>query len=842
LDYYGYAVSYGASSLPSWLTLTNGAGQSGIETVCGTGPSTGGQVRPSGDGGPATNAVFGACASIAFDRQGNYYFADSYSHAVRRVDPSGIITTVAGGRTNASGQGLYGYSGDDGPATNALLNTPFGVALDAAGNLYIADSENHKIRRVSTNGIITTFAGRTETSSWGSVVGGYSGDGGPATNAQFFRPSGLALDRSGNLYVADSGNHLIRQIATNGVVTLYGGQYVTSGGVPQGGCSGDGGAATSARFNQPAQLACDTSTNLFVQDYGNRRVRRIGANGIVATVAGNGLQEEANTDGQPATEAGIGEVRAMGLDGNGTVHFATGTQGLGNRVRKVGADGRLATVAGHYPTGNEAYFSGDGGAATNATFADINAIAFNAQSDLFIGDIGRVRKVTDPANTWRLIGTPGPAQAGTSTNIRVLATSVSGSTPQDFTIAIAGRARPLVKNAALAAVSNGVAASSALGTDFGSVDTFKTLDLSLTNFGTAALQISGVTTSGSAYFSLSNLPTTVAAGTASNFSIIYQPVGLGAHQASFVLTHNGTNSPYVINVAGSGILPGEISLNRSLMSYTATYGGSNPAAQTLVISNKGPGTLTSYTNADNAAWFTLGPVTGGLAAGATRVHTGTVSIAGLNAGAYYATNTVSSAFASNSPVSVLIQLTLNQATQAITFAAIPAQKITNTVRLSATASSGLPVAFSVASGPGVISGGTNLTFTDEGTVWVVASQTGNVNFAAAPSRTNSVVVTKLSATVTLTNLTQTYDGTAKQVSYTTAAVRCRWRRAVTRFWRGSATRTIPARPPAPWSSRRRARPSRSRPFRTRPSPTWWAWRPRRPPAIRSSSRSSTVPV
>jgi hypothetical protein len=216
-----------------------------ITTVAGNG-----NAAFSGDGGPATNASLYGPAWVAVDTSGNLFIADSDNCRVRRVDLNGIITTVAGGGTN--------YPGDGGAATNASLNTPSAVAVDASGNLFIADTYDYLIRRVDTNGIITTAAG--------NGVYGYSGDGGPATNASLGYPAGVAVSLSGNLFIADPADSLIRMVDANGIITTV------SGNLTQG-FSGDGGPAADATLGSPAGLAVDVSGNLFLADTLNNRVR-----------------------------------------------------------------------------------------------------------------------------------------------------------------------------------------------------------------------------------------------------------------------------------------------------------------------------------------------------------------------------------------------------------------------------------------------------------------------------------------------------------------------------------------------------------------------------------------
>ncbi len=247
-----------------------------ITTVAGNGSS-----GYSGDGGPATEAKLYESQDVAVDASGNLYIADMRNNRIRKVDTNGIITTVAG-------NGSSGYNGDGGPATEAQLTFPSGVIVDSLGNLYIADRVNHCIRKVDPGGIIITVAGNGSS--------GYSGDEGPATEAQLNYPDGLALDASGNLYIADN-NHCIRKVDTSGII-------ITVAGNGSSGYSGDGGPATEAQLNYPNGLALDASGNLYICDTSNYRVRKVDTSSIITTVAGNGSYDFYEPgDGGPAIEA-----------------------------------------------------------------------------------------------------------------------------------------------------------------------------------------------------------------------------------------------------------------------------------------------------------------------------------------------------------------------------------------------------------------------------------------------------------------------------------------------------------------------------------------------------------
>ena len=285
-----------------------------ITTVAGTG-ADGSQVS-DGDGGPATAALLAFPESVALDGAGNLFIADTRNHRVRRVDAAtGVITAVAG--TIGAG-----FGGDGGPATAALLAFPRGVALDGAGNLFIADSSNDRVRRVdAASGVITTVAG---TGKDGSQVS--DGDGGPATAALLASPESVALDGAGNLFIADLGNSRVRRVdAATGVIT-------TVAGAGAAGFGGDGGPATAALLAFPNGVALDGAGNLFIADSSNDRVRRVdAATGVITTVAGTGV-EGFSGDGGPATAARLWGPRGVALDEAGDLFIADADN---NRVRRV---------------------------------------------------------------------------------------------------------------------------------------------------------------------------------------------------------------------------------------------------------------------------------------------------------------------------------------------------------------------------------------------------------------------------------------------------------------------------------------------------------------------------
>jgi uncharacterized protein (TIGR03437 family) len=250
----------------------------------------------------ATSELFLAPSSVAVDASGNLFVADVGANVVWKVSPVGSITTVAG-------NGKLGFAGDNGPATLAELATPEGIATDSSGNLFIADTNNNRIREVSPAGTIITIAGSGSSNSH-SYYGGYSGDGGPATSALLYQPNAVAVDASGNVFIADTGNNVVRRVSVSGIITTFAGNGVTS-------FSGDGGTATSAALMFPDGVAVDSAGDLFIADLYNNRIRKVSPGGIITTVAGGGSVNPGN--GVPATSAALLPTLGVAVDALGNI-------------------------------------------------------------------------------------------------------------------------------------------------------------------------------------------------------------------------------------------------------------------------------------------------------------------------------------------------------------------------------------------------------------------------------------------------------------------------------------------------------------------------------------------
>jgi hypothetical protein len=352
-----------------------------ITTVAGNGTQGYG-----GDSGPATSAEVQYPFGVAVDSAGNLYIADFLNQRIRKVDASGTITTVAG-------NGTAGFSGDNGPATSAELYNPYVVTVDSAGNLYIADTYNSRIRKVDTSGTITTVAG--------NGTQGYNGDNIRATSAELWYPIGVAVDSAGNLYIVDSGNYRIRKVDTSGTITTVAGNGTA-------GYNGDNIPATSAELSNPVGVAVDSAGNVYIADTYNQRIRKVETSGTMTTVAGNGTAGY-NGDNIPATSAELQYPYGVAVDSAGNVYIAD----LDNsRIRKMDTVGTITTVAG---TGTQGY-SGDNGPATSAELQYPFDVVVDSVGNLYVADThnSRVRKVTNGRTNF------GPVNVGVNSTQNVL--------------------------------------------------------------------------------------------------------------------------------------------------------------------------------------------------------------------------------------------------------------------------------------------------------------------------------------------------------------------------------------------------------------------------------------
>jgi uncharacterized protein (TIGR03437 family) len=336
-----------------------------IITVAGTG-----SLGSSGDGIPAVSASLWSTVSVAPDSAGNFYLTDTRNNRVRKVDARGVITTIAG-------TGILGSSGDGGPATAATMNTPLDLAVDRMGNVYVAESANNRVRRIGTDGKITTVAGTGKND--------FGGDGGLAVNAHLSNPFGVALDSAGNLYIADPGNARVRRVAAaTGMIT-------TVAGNGEFGFSGDDGPATAAQLLGPTGVAVDSTGAFYIVDQGNQRIRKVGVDGKISTVAGTGIAGFSGDGGQ-AVNAQLANPLHMAIDAMGDLYVADQSN---HRIRKITvATGVITTVAGTGIAGS----LGDGGSPLAAQLTSPTSVSIDQMGNLYIGDQGnhRIRKIASP--------------------------------------------------------------------------------------------------------------------------------------------------------------------------------------------------------------------------------------------------------------------------------------------------------------------------------------------------------------------------------------------------------------------------------------------------------------
>jgi uncharacterized protein (TIGR03437 family) len=496
-----------------------------ISTVVGNG-----NLGFSGDGGAATSAMMHLDTGLAIDSSGNLYIADSLNNRVRKVTGT-TISTIAG-------SGVFSYSGDGGPATAAQLNAPEAVAVDASGNIYIADTANNVVRQISPKGVIGTIAG--------NGTAGFGGDGGAATSAQLSAPQGVAVDASGNVFVSDTANARVRKIS--------GGTITTVAGSGTQGYTGDGAAATSAQLNTPVGLAVDKSGNLYIADVDNSVIRKVSTGGIITTVAGNGSQGYSGDTG-PANGATLNGPEGVAVDASGNLYI---TDTLNGVIRAVNASGTISTIAGNGIDG----YSGDGGPATSAEFGSPVGIVVDSAGNLYIADSGaRIRKVFTSGFITTIAGSgvrgySGDGGLATAATLNGAAGLAVDSTGDIFIADAANNAiRELVftgSGLSISAVTNGASNQT------GAIAPGEVLVIYGSNIGAGSLTTYQLTGAGTVSTSLAG--TSVYIGgvlapviyTSPNQVSAIVPFSVSGSTAPlFILNQNQTTAPATLNVAPS---------------------------------------------------------------------------------------------------------------------------------------------------------------------------------------------------------------------------------------------------------------------------------------------------
>ncbi len=589
----------------------------------------------SADGGSATSTWLPTAEGMALDRQGDIYIWDAQSAKIKKVSTNGIITTVAG-------NGTAGYSGDGGPATSArifAIGAHPGLAVDNSGNLYISDSENNVIRKVDTGGIITTVAG--------NGTSGFSGDGGKATQAQLFQPAGIVVDASGNLYIADNDNNRVRKVSSAGIITTVAG----NGHVVY---EGDGVQAATTAVHGPVGLAVDNAGNLYISEGADSRIRKVDANGIITTVAGQTKKTRGfSGDGGPATAATLASPIGLAVDGSGNLFIADSNN---NRVRKVNAAGIITTVAGM--DGNASTPLGDGGPATSAFLGTDTDVALDAAGNLYISgnvsDGGRVRKVTFgvslSANPSSLsfsytLGGAVPAQqsvtitsSGAAADFTASASTTSGGNWLSVSPANGTSTATLQVSVNPAGLASGVYAGAITVTSTTSGISPLTFAVTLTVTGANAPTFSaGAVLNASGYqstlapdtvfviFGKGLGPSSLVAGSAPNYpealagtSVTFTPASGGAAvTAKMVYTTDGQ----IAGLLPSSIAPGTYAVR-------VTYNTLTSAPQNVTVVAHSFGIATANSAGTGTAQATIGNVNNGVSL--TRFTPGNVSFGGLS--------------------------------------------------------------------------------------------------------------------------------------------------------------------------------------------------------------------
>ena len=698
----------------------------------------------TGNGSAATNAQLNMPKSIALDGSGNLYIADSSNNVIRMVNAStGVITTYAGNHT-------AGYSGDGAAATTATLNTPTGVAVDGAGNVYIADSLNNVIRKVdAVTGNISTWAG--------TGTQGYNGDNGPATSATMNSPQAIAFDFEGNGYISDANNNVIRK-ASSATGTI-----ATIAGTGTAGYSGDSGAAVSAKLNLPQGLVLDSSGNLYIADSQNQRIRKVDAlTGIISTIAG--ISSAGYTgDGGPAASASLSSPEDVELDPAGNLYIADSGN---NVVRKISA--LTAVVSTAFGTGT-ASFSGDGGSASSATFHSPVFVVRSPGGNLYIDDSlnNRIRKIdlldapslTLPVTAYAATSAASYQTVENSGTSSLTIASLVSSSP-NFTL---GGASPTCATTNQVVTAGG---SCLIGVEFtpsslGAMNGTITLNDNALNAGGSAQSFA---VNGTAIQAVPTITFTVPNQTygVSPFTVSATSNSAGAITYS-VVSGPATISGSTVTITGVGtvVLQASQAANGNYTAGTQNASFTVLAAAptiTFTVSNQtygvSPFTVSATSNS-------AGAITYSVVSGPATISGSTVTITGVG------TVVLQAAQAANGNYTAGTQnasFTVSAAAPTITFTVSNQTFGVSPFTVSATSNSAGAITYSVVSGPATISGST-VTITGVGTVALQAAQAANGNYTAG-TQNASFTVSAAAPAITFTVSNQTYGVSPFTVSAT----------------------------------------------------------------------------
>ena len=535
--------------------------QTGVMTIYAGQYFDGGTAGYSGDGGQATSAELNAPYGLALDSAGNLYIADSGNNVIRKVDPTGNITTVAG--EYSRGGTFYG---DGGAATSAGLFDPTGVAVDTQGNIYIADQGNQRIRKVTTDGNIHTFAGDGSAN--------YSGDGGAATSATLCYPLSVAVDSSGNVYISDNANNVIRKVTTDGIIHTIAGAYNSEGGY-----SGDGGQATSAVMNNPTQVAVDAAGNLYIADTSNNIIRRVDTAGIINTIVGNYNNDTGSYSGDtgPPTSASLNFPTGVAVSPNGNIFISD----AGNAVIR-----------------------GVSYAAPTFSFSAINVGSESASKSTTVENIGNVALAFTGLSTGsNFVQTAsGGTDCSASTNLALDGTceiavafepEQGGNLSGNVTVTSGAFDIPLD------GTGNGPGASfNPTSLSFGNqalstTSTAKTV--TLTNSGNQTLTISSISITGtnSGDFSqTNNCGSSLSQSGNCTISVTFTPSATGSRSASVSISDNAGGSPQTVSLTGTGTGTPQISFSPTSWSFGNQLVNTSSTAESITVTNPGNASLT----------------------------------------------------------------------------------------------------------------------------------------------------------------------------------------------------------------------------------------------------------